>query len=214
MRKFALSLVFFWALILGGVMTAGLTQAQEAKKGGNDEIGAHLLSDKMIGDKDAPVTIIEFASLTCPHCARFHAGPYKELKKQYIDTGKAKMIFRDFPLDGYALRAAAVAHCLPDSRYFGFIDMVLKKQGQWLRPQTPEGRLDELAKLAQLAGLKKERAMACMENRELLGAIVAKQRENQQKHGIDETPSFVIDGERQRIFEFAEFKKLLDAKLN
>ena len=81
-----------------------------------------------VGPEDAPVTIIEYASMTCPHCANFHKGTYKQLKEKYIDTGKARLIFREFPFDDLALAAFMLARCAGDDKYFGMIDVLFEKQ--------------------------------------------------------------------------------------
>ena len=99
------------------------------------------LKERVVGDPAAPVTMIEYASLTCPHCASFHNDTYKAFKERFIDTGKVKMIYRDFPLDGIALRAAMMARCTVDQRYFGLIQVLYKSQQQWSRTSDPLAEL-------------------------------------------------------------------------
>src|SRR5712672_1410926 len=92
--------------------------------------------DRVLGKADAPITIIEYASLTCPHCAHFEVDVLPKLKAKWIDTGKAKLVLRDFPLDEPALRAAMVARCAPPERFFGFIDALFQGQNAWARPEV------------------------------------------------------------------------------
>ena len=156
----------------------------------NPEIGPE---DRVLGGDSAAVTIMEYSSLTCPHCALFHAEGYEHLKSAYIDTGKVRLVFRDFPLDGLALRAAALAECVPEGRYFPFLQMLFKGQASWARSETP---LAELLRLGQLAGLSRERAGACLQDEAGLENIIQERLAGQEEYGIDSTPSFIIDGRK------------------
>ncbi len=106
-----------------------------------------VAQDKILGSPEAPVTIIEYASLTCPHCARFHTETLPKLKTDWIDTGKARLVFRDFPLDGAALGAATLAHCAPPDRYFAMLELMFERQREW----AVEGEWRE--RMTQLAGV-------------------------------------------------------------
>src|SRR5262249_57342023 len=118
------------ALLTGGALSGGAALAQ-----GN----APTVSpdDRILGKPDAPITIVEYASLTCPHCAAFERDTLPKLKTQYIDTGKVKLIYRDFPLDSRATLAAMIARCAPRDRYFGFVDAFFRSQDQWARSEDP-----------------------------------------------------------------------------
>src|SRR6201998_2531962 len=109
--------------------------------------------DRILGNADAPITIIEYASLTCPHCAHFTNEVLPELKKKWIDTGKAKLVLRDYPLDEPALRAAMIARCAPADRYYAYIDTFFEAQEKWV---TARDYRDALARLVKLGGMSRE----------------------------------------------------------
>ncbi len=147
--------------------------------------------DMALGAKDAPVTIIEYASMTCPHCANFHMGPFKELKAKYIDTGKVRMIFREFPFDPLALQAAMLARCAGEKRYFGMLNVLFKSQSKWARAADP---LQALAKIARLGGFTEARFKACMTNQGLADKILQSRLTGSKEFGVDSTPSFIVNG--------------------
>lgn len=144
-----------------------------------------------LGAADAPVTMIEYASLTCPHCADFHTDILPELKERYIATGKVRLVYRDFPLDQRALAAATLAHCAGPDRYFGFLDVLFQSQQQWSRAED----LGPLMQLGRLAGLSQEQMDACLADEELQNRILRTRLEAQDKFDIRSTPSFVIGDE-------------------
>jgi protein-disulfide isomerase len=148
------------------------------------------LKERAIGDPAAPVTMIEYASLTCPHCASFHNDTYKAFKERYIDTGKVRMIYRDFPLDGVALRAAMMARCTVEQRYFGLLQVLDKSQNNWARAKDP---VKELAKIGRLAGIDQAAFDACMASEELLDGVL-RVRQQAAADGVRSTPTFVIGG--------------------
>jgi protein-disulfide isomerase len=164
------------------------------------------LSPRVIGSPDAKATLVEYFSLTCPHCARFHVETYPKIKEKYIDTGKLRMEFRDFPLDQWALRAAALARCVPEKHYPAIIDVLMKQQASWARASNP---LEALLRIGQLAGLDRDTAQACMTDGKLLDGIIASRLEGDKKHGVESTPSFLLNGEKVRAYTFEEFEKLL-----
>jgi len=149
--------------------------------------------DMALGKADAPVTVIEYASMTCPHCARFHAETFKAFKEKYVDTGKVRMIFREFPFDGLALRASMLARCAGPERYFPMLEVLFQQQKQWTAAKDP---LVALAQIGRLGGVSQEKFDACMKSEELSNAIVQNRLEGQQKHGVESTPTFVIEGEK------------------
>ena len=144
-----------------------------------------------LGAADAPVTVIEYASLTCPHCATFHNDVLPDLKERYISTGKVRLVYRDFPLDQRALAAATLAHCVGPDRYFGFLDVLFQAQEQWSRADD----LGPLMQLGRLAGLSEQQMEQCLADEELQNRILKTRLEGQDEHDIRSTPSFVIDGE-------------------
>jgi len=165
--------------------------------------------DHVLGDPKAPITIIEYASLTCPHCAFFSVNTLPELKKQYIDTGKAKLVFRDFPLDEYAARGSQMAECAGNDRYFGLIEILFASQRSWIKINDVAGTIAELGKIARLAGVPEADFKACMANDGLLQSIIA-ERQAGEKMGVESTPTFFINGKKaEGAMPFPEFEKLL-----
>ena len=128
--------------------------------------------DVAIGSADAPVTVVEYISLTCTLCAQFHSEAMPGIFTKYIDTGKVRFIYRDFPMDNVALGAAMVTQCLDDRLHYGFVQMLFKQQGNWTSSNDPLGAV---ARLARIAGLSEDRATACLSDRQLSNTIVAGQ---------------------------------------
>lgn len=168
---------------------------------------AKLLEDRVLGRADAPVTVIEYASFTCSHCARFHAETLPRLKTAYIDTGKVKFVFRDFPFDRPALEAGMMARCVQPERYFGLIGAIFQTQNGWSRAADPRAAL---AQLGRQAGIDQAAFDACVGNGALMDGILKIRLEGEQKHKIDSTPSFVIgDKKVSGALPFEEFEKLI-----
>jgi protein-disulfide isomerase len=159
----------------------------------------------VLGSPDAPVTITEFSSLTCPHCAAFHKDTLPGLKERYIDTGKVKLVLRDFPLDETALRASMIAHCAGPDRYAQFVDVFFQQQATWARASDPIGALKQLARLG---GLAPDKVDACLADQALENKVLQARLEAQQTYDISSTPTFVIDGKTyagdRSVDEFAE----------
>ena len=144
-----------------------------------------------LGRDDAPVTIIEYASLSCPHCAKFHEETLPALREKYIDTGKVRLVFREFPLERTAFLASIIARCAGEKRYFAFIDVFFKKQRAWYSADDP---FEALLQIARLGGLSAKDVKACVEDEALGDGILQTRLDAEQEHGISSTPSFVIDG--------------------
>lgn len=149
------------------------------------------LAERSLGNPDAPVKIEEFASLTCSHCAEFHKSTFAEFRKNYIDTGKVFFTFTDFPLNAPALDGSITARCMPPEQYFTFLSFLFETQQQWAFSQDHKAALLQSAKLA---GLSEEKFNECMADTKLKEGLVARMQERGQTHGIDSTPSFVING--------------------
>ncbi|NQV99257.1 MAG: DsbA family protein [Rhodospirillales bacterium] len=170
------------------------------------------MTEMVLGDADARITVIEYASLGCPHCANFHANTFPDVKKDYIDTGKIKFVYRDFPLGTPALAASMIARCAGSAKYFGMVDIFFKSQQQWSRADNP---LDALKKVSRFGGMSEADVDACLQNQELLNHIQETARKGGEDHKINATPSFVIDGETiSGGLPYEDFKKLLDKALN
>jgi protein-disulfide isomerase len=163
--------------------------------------------DRILGNPDAPITIVEYASLTCPHCAHFANDVFPQIKKEWIDTGKAKFVLRDFPLDEAALRAAMIARCAPPDRFYAFADTFFSTQEKWVR--TSDYR-DALARLAKLGGMGKEEFDACLQNTGLENKIVEGRLKASQELEVNSTPTFFVNGSKLAGAPTAEeFEKLL-----
>ena len=169
------------------------------------------LPEKALGKADAPLTIVEYASLTCPHCALFHSQTLPEIKKNYIDTGKVRFIYRDFPLDSLATAAAMLAHCAGGERYFGFLDVLFRSQKAWARSTNPR---QELGRLARFANVTTAQFDACLKNRALLKAIQDRARAGEKSHTIQSTPTIIVgDRKVEGAAPFKELKVIIDAAL-
>lgn len=172
---------------------------------------AELLADRSLGQETAPVTIIEYSSLTCPHCAQFHEDILPQIKSAYIDSGKARLIYRDYPLDPRAMAAAMVARCVDPGRYYGFLTLLFKDMQTWARSEDP---VRDLKVRAQLAGLPPPEVDACLANQELAKGIEERAQGARREFGIDSTPSFVINGRLLRGAQgFADFRAAIEAAL-
>lgn len=147
------------------------------------------LGDMVEGNPDAKVTIIEYASATCPHCAEFATNEYKKLKTEYIDTGKVKYIFREFPLDDVALAAHMMTRCLPKEKYFPLVDVIFAQQGEWIK--SP---LEGLKAIGKQAGMSEDAFMACLKNETVAKGIMTT-RAAGSKAGVQGVPALFINGE-------------------
>lgn len=152
---------------------------------------AVLPGDHVLGDPKAPVTVIEYASLTCSHCAHFHIQILPDLKKKWIDTGKVKLVYRDFPLDKVAAQAAQLAECAPKDRYFPIIDMIFRTQGNWATQPDPIGALTNSLRIA---GVGENEAKACLANSSIADAVIADYRGGETL-GVSSTPTIFVNGE-------------------
>jgi protein-disulfide isomerase len=162
-----------------------------------------------LGPENAKVTIVEYASATCPHCGKFHTTTYQDLKKEYIDTGKVRFVFREFPFDDVAFAAFMLARCAPKDKYFPMIDMLFEQQDAWLRAPR-----DGLEKIAQLAGFTKESFDACLKNEEVAKGIAAIRDKANKDFGVDSTPTFFVNGEMLKgETSIEEFRKMIDPLL-
>jgi len=151
------------------------------------------LGDKILGDENAPVTIVEYASMTCGHCANFHKSTWPALKEQYIETGKARFIFREFPLDPVAAAAFMLARCRPADTYFEIVDTMFENQRTWAFSDNPYQSLLDLSKQI---GFTQESFEECLTNQGLLDAVNAVKDRGANEFGVNSTPTFFINGEK------------------
>lgn len=188
-QRFAVALTLCFAVL--GFAAATQVQAQEKAPG---QAADPRLQDMVLGKADAPVTIIEYASLTCPHCANFHANVLPALKKEFIDTGKAKLIFRDFPLDQLAFAGAILARCSGPDKYFTYLDVLFAQQRQWATAKDP---LAALKQIARLGGMPVEQYEKCLQDKALGDYILQQRLEGNQKFNVNSTPTLIIDGKTE-----------------
>lgn len=151
------------------------------------------LGDVALGSPDAKVTIVEYASLTCSHCAAFHHGTYPELKKRYIDTGKVRYILREFPLDPLATAGFMLARCDGDAKYFPIVDLLFTQQRNWAFTDKP---LDALRQMMRQAGFSQEKFDSCLKDQKLYDAVNAVRNRGSDTLKVDSTPTFFINGQR------------------
>jgi protein-disulfide isomerase len=175
---------------------------------------ASLVPDMVLGEQSAPLTVIEYASFTCPHCANFHATVFDQLKANYIDTGKVKFVYREVYFDKFGLWAALVARCDGPKKYFGVADLLFDGQKGWLASGEEQGIADALRKIGVAAGMTAEQVDACLNDQDKAKAMVAAYQTNATNDKIEGTPTFIIDGESHSgEMAYDEFAKILDAKL-
>lgn len=184
MRK--LSMIVVAILVAGPAVFAAAARADMATP-------EQATAEKVLGDPNAPVTIQAFESLSCPHCATFHAEAWPQIKEQYVDTGQAKFVYNDFPLNEPAMVAAMAARCVPPDRYFGMIEMLYRTQDTWLRSPDPR---EAIKQTVRLGGLTADEFEQCVNNQALFDHIQGAQNAAAAEHDINSTPTFLIDGQR------------------
>lgn len=174
-------------LVVGLAVAAGSAQAA-------DKVESFAI-DRVMGKADAPVTIIEYASTTCGHCATLHTEVVPRIKKEWVDTGKARLIYRDFPTGpaGLSVGASMIAHCAGPERYFGVLGLIMQQMNAWAGSSNP---LEGLKKTVRLAGMTGDQVDECLTRQDLATAIQARAQAAQSKYGIDSTPTVIIDGEK------------------
>ena len=187
-----------------GFLTPAFAQAPAA-----EELAvAGPLGEKAEGKADAPVTIIEYASMTCGHCAQFALQTYPKLKAEYIDTGKVRFILREFPLDPLSAAGFMIARCAPEDKYFPVVDLLFQEQKNWAYSDKPVEGLQEIVKQV---GFTQQSFEACLTNQELLDGVNWVRQRGAEKFGVTSTPTFFINGQIQRgAISFENLKKILD----
>jgi protein-disulfide isomerase len=171
------------------------------------------LPDMALGPANAPVTITEFASMTCPHCAAFNAEVFPKIKSEYIDTGKIRYVFREFPLDIKAAAGSMLARCIAKDdagKYFAVIDLLFKQQNDWVIKNTTE----TLTRIGKQAGLTQQAVEDCLKDQALLDKIAADQKYAAEVLKVDSTPTFFVNGEKIKgETSFEEFAKRINPLL-
>lgn len=200
------------ALATGAWLGQGAaTQAQDTAD--QAEIDTSTIVEMVLGDENAPVEVIEYASYTCVHCANFHEGPYKKLKAEYIDTGKVKFIYREVYFDRYGLWASMIARCAGPDRFFGVNDLIYASQSDWMSAGDPGAIVEELRKIGRLSGLDNDTIEACLQDRDKAQTLISWYQENVEQHDIQGTPSFIVNGKKVSNMSWQDFKAILDEEL-
>lgn len=189
------------------VVLPGAANAQEST--GEDVV----IQEMVLGSADAPVEVIEYASYTCPHCATFHTGIFKDLKADYIDTGKVKFIYREVYFDRYGLWGSMIARCGGEDRFFGITDLLYQQQSSWSRAGSEAAIADELRKIGRIAGLENDQLEACLSDGDKARSLIEWYQANADEHGISSTPSFVIDGTTHSNMSYSDFREILEDRL-
>jgi protein-disulfide isomerase len=193
---------------LAAVPFPGLAQAQTFSSA--ELMQAGPLGDKVLGDEKAPVTIIEYASATCSHCADFTVKTFPQIKQKYIDTGKVRFIFREFPFDPVAAGAFMLARCAPEDKYFPVLDLLFHTQRQW----AVEKPLGPLLTVAKQAGYTEETFKACLANQTVLDGIEWVRNRGAEKFKVDSTPTFFVNGQIYKgALSVEEFDKIIQPYL-
>ena len=193
--NFLKQLIFTLAFIL--IMAGGQASAQGMAE-------AHA-----IGDKDAPVEFMNFSSLSCPHCATFHVEVLPQIKKEYIDTGKARMVFVPMPLNSAALDGELIARCVPEDEYQDALDYLYENQARWALTGNHQ---DALLTQAQMLGLSREQASECLDDTAMEEAVVNLARNHATRHVITSTPTFIFEGNRvlKGVGNFDRYAEMID----
>lgn len=191
----------------------GAAFAQDAAQAA--DIDTSMIPDMTLGNPDAPVTVIEYASFTCPHCANFHGGAFKQLRSDFIDTNKIKFVYREVYFDRFGLWAAIVARCGEgaENRYFGIAEMVYAQQGTWARQENPADIVESLRKIGKTAGLNDAQLDQCFTDGDTAQAMYARWLQQSEADGIKSTPSFIINGEKYSNMPYDEMKSIIESAL-
>lgn len=171
--------------------------AADQADGESAEIDTSTVTEMTMGDEDAPVTLTEYAAYTCPHCRDFNQSVLPELKSDYIDTGKVKLVYREFYLNQAGLWASMITRCGDNTdRFFGITDMLYEKQQEWLGDGNPQTIADNLRKMGRTAGIGEDQLQECLTDATKAQTLVAWVEENAEADNVNSTPTFLIDGEK------------------
>ncbi|PHQ68584.1 MAG: disulfide bond formation protein DsbA [Sneathiella sp.] len=206
-RKLAVSRRHFvasgTALPFVAVASAGLFAARPAQAAGPEVVE----TDHVLGDPNAPITIIEYASMTCPHCATFHKDSFADIKTNYLDTGKAKLVFRHFPFDRYAFQASVLAECAGPMKFFAVTDILFERQDEWSRASNPT---EALTKIGKQVGISQKKFEACLADEKLGESILSQRLVGSTEYNVTSTPTLFIEGE---VYDGDRSFDVLDAHL-
>ena len=178
----------------------------------NESINAKTDEEFFLGNKDAKIVVIEYASMTCIHCANFHKQVYPKIKKNYIDTNKIKFIFRDFPLDKQALFGSVLAKCAPKEKYFDFVKLILNTQKKWIASDNTFQ--DKLKNIGKLAGLNENKINTCFKDEQIVDNILKSRSDAEKKYNITSTPSLIINEKKYSAMSYETFEKIIENLIN
>jgi protein-disulfide isomerase len=208
-RRMVLQCAAALALVAAFGLPANAQEAAAPTDGGSQR----EVVEMSMGDPDAPVTVVEYASLTCPHCATFHAEGFPELKANYIDEGLVHFTLRDVYFDRPGLWGAMLARCSGPDRYFGVVDLLFENQATWSRQPDAPSIVEELYAIGRQAGMTSEAMDACLRDQAFAQALVAEYQANVQEDGVDSTPTFFINGEKTSNMPWPELEERIKAEL-
>lgn len=201
----------FLAVLAALFLSTQSAVAQEAS-----DIDTSDIVEMVLGNPDAEVTVVEYASFTCPHCASFHAGSFKDLKKDFIDTGKIKFVYREVYFDRQGLWAAIVARCGEgaENRYFGIAEMIYENQRVWARQEDPAAIVDSLRRFGKTAGLTDTQLDQCFSDADTAQKLYARYLQLAEEDSVKSTPTFIINGELYSNMPYAEMADIINAALS
>lgn len=187
----------------------GSADDEEVKDGLNIEV---LVEPRILGNPEAPLKISDYSSYTCDACASFHLDSFDKIKVEYIDTGKAYLVFDDFPRNGTDTAIGSIARCIPDSAYFKFVELVFKSQSTWMKNKDP---LNYIKQNAMLTGADPKLIEECAESEALQEALAARGQSVYEELGVNSTPTFIINDEKRLVgnVPYSQFKKALEDEL-
>jgi len=200
----------FLAVLAALFLSTQSAVAQEA-----NDIDTSEIVEMVLGNPDAEVTVVEYASFTCPHCASFHAGSFKDLKKDFIDTGKIKFVYREVYFDRQGLWAAIVARCGEgaENRYFGIADMIYENQRAWARQEDPAAIVESLRRFGKTAGLTDTQLDQCFSDADTAQKLYARYLQLAEEDSVTSTPTFIINGDLYSNMPYAEMADIINAAL-
>ncbi len=217
----------FLSLVIAAIFALGfgtIGSVQAADQDASGESG-FLNRDMIMGDPNAPIEIIEYASTTCPHCATFHQEILPDLKKKYVDTGKVKIVFRNFVFQQpFDIFASSLNRCVEEDKFFPLLGLYFKRQQSWLKYKEfnelkPYGKYaalgfakGEAIKIAKIAGMKESEAYQCLARPDVLEFLMGVNREATAKYEINSTPSIIVNGEKLDAYDFETIEKAIQAQ--
>ncbi|QBY01824.1 DsbA family protein [Rhodophyticola sp. CCM32] len=205
-------------LAVGGTALVAPWQARQAPllppigAAGAQATEAPEVVEMVLGDADAPVTVIEYASFTCHHCASFHQTVLPLIKENYIDTGKVRFIYREVYFDRFGLWAGMMARCAGEDRYFAVVDRLYETQRDWVQGE-PATVAENLRRIGRSVGLGEAELEACLSDGDMAQALINWYEGNQAEDNISGTPSFIINGELHSNMNYPDFAEILDAQV-